>query len=170
MRPLETAAFPNMRKPLSIGMFVRARFETGLFHFPSGEPAERSCAAGGGGPNDFLISSFGICETLFQSLKLRVPAFRFRRYRIALLKLRSHPDDADLDMLKSCTNVNFRLHDEPSSRIVISAPARGRSSAGRALDWQSRGQGFDSPRLHHCTFQLLGNRKLFCYTGSWRNG
>ena len=29
----------NMRKPLSIGMFVRARFETGLFRFPSGEPA-----------------------------------------------------------------------------------------------------------------------------------
>ena len=27
--------------------------------------------------------------------------------------------------------------------------SRGRSSAGRALDWQSRGQGFDSPRLHH---------------------
>ena len=26
--------------------------------------------------------------------------------------------------------------------------ARGRSSAGRALDWQSRGQGFDPPRLH----------------------
>ena len=31
--------FVNMRKPLSIGMFVRARFETGLFRFPSGEPA-----------------------------------------------------------------------------------------------------------------------------------
>ena len=27
--------------------------------------------------------------------------------------------------------------------------SRGRSSAGRALDWQSRGQGFDPPRLHH---------------------
>lgn len=26
--------------------------------------------------------------------------------------------------------------------------ARGRSSVGRALDWQSRGQGFESPRLH----------------------
>ena len=24
----------------------------------------------------------------------------------------------------------------------------GRSSVGRTLDWQSRGQGFDSPRLH----------------------
>ena len=31
--------FSNMRKPLSIGMFVRARFETGLFRFPSGGPA-----------------------------------------------------------------------------------------------------------------------------------
>ena len=27
--------------------------------------------------------------------------------------------------------------------------SRGRSSDGRALDWQSRGQGFDPPRLHH---------------------
>ena len=135
------------------------KFESCIAHHRKDE------AAGNSG-----LFSFGICETLFQSLKLRVPAFRFRCYRIALLKLRSHPDDADLDMLKSCTNINFHLHDESSSRIVIPAPARGRSSAGRALDWQSRGQGFDSPRLHHCTFQLLGNRKLFCYTGSWRNG
>ena len=147
-------------------------YRMGRYSKPIAAPRARGkkLRRGGGGPNGFLISSFGICETLFQILKLRVPAFRFRCYRIALLKLRSHPDDADLDMLKSCTNVNFHLHDESSSRIVISAPARGRSSAGRALDWQSRGQGFDSPRLHHCTFQLLGNRKLFCYTGSWRNG
>ena len=26
--------------------------------------------------------------------------------------------------------------------------SRGRSSVGRALEWHSRGQGFDSPRLH----------------------
>ena len=31
---------------------------------------------------------------------------------------------------------------------------RGRSSVGRALEWHSRGQGFDSPRLH----ALLGIR------------
>ena len=31
---------------------------------------------------------------------------------------------------------------------IISRTAWGRSSAGRALDWQSRGQGFDPPRLH----------------------
>ena len=30
----------------------------------------------------------------------------------------------------------------------ISAGSRGRSSVGRALEWHSRGQGFDSPRLH----------------------
>ena len=28
------------------------------------------------------------------------------------------------------------------------SPQRGRSSVGRALEWHSRGQGFDSPRLH----------------------
>ncbi|MEE1501675.1 MAG: hypothetical protein UGF44_04585, partial [Collinsella sp.] len=37
--PSNGSFFVNMRKPLSIGMFVRARFETGLFRFPSGEPA-----------------------------------------------------------------------------------------------------------------------------------
>ena len=42
----------------------------------------------------------------------------------------------------------FSLHPLEASRIVT--PARGRSSVGRALDWQSRGQGFDSPRLHLC--------------------
>ena len=35
--------------------------------------------------------------------------------------------------------------------------SRGRSSAGRALDWQSRGQGFDPPRLHHREFKGLRN-------------
>ena len=35
--------------------------------------------------------------------------------------------------------------------------SRGRSSAGRALDWQSRGQGFDSPRLHHRECKGLRN-------------
>ncbi len=34
--------------------------------------------------------------------------------------------------------------------------AWGRSSAGRALDWQSRGQGFDPPRLHP---RMLKSRK-----------
>ena len=32
---------------------------------------------------------------------------------------------------------------------IIPRTTWGRSSAGRALDWQSRGQGFDPPRLHH---------------------
>ena len=35
--------------------------------------------------------------------------------------------------------------------------SRGRSSAGRALDWQSRGQGFDPPRLHHRECKGLRN-------------
>lgn len=32
----------------------------------------------------------------------------------------------------------------------------GLSSAGRALHWQCRGQGFDSPRLHHFSFAQFG--------------
>ena len=42
--------------------------------------------------------------------------------------------------------------------------SRGRSSAGRALDWQSRGQGFDPPRLHHRECKGLRNSEgLFSY-------
>ena len=33
-------------------------------------------------------------------------------------------------------------------RVARAALARGYSSVGRALDWQSRGQGFESPYLH----------------------
>ena len=40
---------------------------------------------------------------------------------------------------------------------IVFPVAWGRSSAGRALDWQSRGQGFDPPRLHHCIL-----RPRFC--------
>ena len=39
--------------------------------------------------------------------------------------------------------------------------SRGRSSAGRALDWQSRGQGFDSPRLHHRECKASGITEAF---------
>ena len=39
---------------------------------------------------------------------------------------------------------------------IIFFVAWGRSSAGRALDWQSRGQGFDPPRLHP---RMLKSRK-----------
>lgn len=35
-----------------------------------------------------------------------------------------------------------------SSYWLYSAPSRGCSSVGRALEWHSRGQGFDSPQLH----------------------
>ena len=41
----------------------------------------------------------------------------------------------------------------------------GRSSAGRALDWQSRGQGFDSPRLHHLHFTAFGKPKAVLLYG-----
>ncbi len=39
--------------------------------------------------------------------------------------------------------------------------SRGRSSAGRALDWQSRGQGFDPPRLHHRECKAFGIPEAF---------
>ena len=39
LKRVDAATPSNMRKPLSIGMFIRARFKTGLFRFPSGGPA-----------------------------------------------------------------------------------------------------------------------------------
>ena len=48
---------------------------------------------------------------------------------------------------------------------IVFPVAWGRSSAGRALDWQSRGQGFDPPRLHHSTSHGLRIRGPFCYQG-----
>ena len=45
-------------------------------------------------------------------------------------------------------NPKFPLASPQTFPYSISS-SRGRSSAGRALDWQSRGQGFDPPRLHH---------------------
>ena len=46
---------------------------------------------------------------------------------------------------------------------IVSLVAWGRSSAGRALDWQSRGQGFDPPRLHHRRYTASGFQRLFSY-------
>ena len=47
------------------------------------------------------------------------------------------------------------------NRVVAgSSPAWGaiwgRSSAGRALEWHSRGRGFDPHRLHHIALQATG--------------
>ena len=35
--------------------------------------------------------------------------------------------------------------------IITLSEAWGRGAAGSASDWQSEGQGFESPRLHHCS-------------------
>src|SRR4029079_1291705 len=43
-----------------------------------------------------------------------------------------------------------------------SSGPRGRSSVGRALEWHSRGQGFDSPRLHWAA------KVSRCFCGHWR--
>ena len=53
-------------------------------------------------------------------------------------------------------NPKFPLASPQTFPYSISS-SRGRSSAGRALDWQSRGQGFDPPRLHHRECKALRN-------------
>jgi hypothetical protein len=46
-----------------------------------------------------------------------------------------------------------------SQAVYENAKCRGRSSVGRALRSQRRGQGFDSPRLHHF-FKRLRQRTV----------
>ena len=53
---------------------------------------------------------------------------------------------------------------------IFYAPTRGYSSVGRARDWQSRGQGFEPPYLHHVNEGGGFGRRLFHNRGSWRNG
>ena len=52
------------------------------------------------------------------------------------------------DIMPRCIFFKFVLALGLGFPYIIPRTAWGRSSAGRALDWQSRGQGFDPPRLH----------------------
>jgi hypothetical protein len=42
--------------------------------------------------------------------------------------------------------------------LLLTKPLRGCSSVGRALEWHSRGEGFDSPQLHQKKMEGLGSR------------
>ena len=53
-----------------------------------------------------------------------------------------------------CDNFSKKFLRQRLKFRKLSSVAWGRSSAGRALDWQSRGQGFDPPRLHHAFLDL----------------
>ena len=55
-----------------------------------------------------------------------------------------------------------------TARAKTGAPTWGYSSAGRARDWQSRGQGFEPPYLHHEKPQVRGLKAsgLLCLFGS----
>ena len=64
-----------------------------------------------------------------------------------------------------CDNFSKKFLHQRLKFRKLSSVAWGRSSAGRALDWQSRGQGFDPPRLHHSTSYGLRIRGPFCYHG-----
>ncbi len=51
---------------------------------------------------------------------------------------------------------------------------RGRSSVGRALEWHSRGHGFDSHRLHMKSLETQCFRAFFIFKEkaeeSWKSG
>ena len=44
---------------------------------------------------------------------------------------------------------------------------RGRSSVGRAPEWHSGGQGFDSPRLHQCEFHAFRGKIRWWTYPAW---
>lgn len=85
--------FHNMRKPLSIGMFVRARFETGLFRFPSGEPAHAAWLSRRLPGKLISAGSCGCASGGQPGMSAHPTAFRFsvRRYRTNPVFCRARP-------------------------------------------------------------------------------
>ncbi len=85
--------FCNMRKPLSIGMFVRARFETGLFRFPSGEPAHAAWLSRRLPGKLISAGSCGCASGGQPGMSAHPTAFRFsvRRYRTNPVFCRARP-------------------------------------------------------------------------------
>lgn len=83
----------NMRKPLSIGMFVRARFETGLFRFPSGEPAHAAWLSRRLPGKLISAGSCGCASGGQPGMSAHPTAFRFsvRRYRTNPVFCRARP-------------------------------------------------------------------------------
>ena len=93
LKPPATGAFLNMRKPLSIGMFVRARFETGLFRFPSGEPAHAAWLSRRLPGKLISAGSCGCASGGQPGMSAHPTAFRFsvRRYRTNPVFCRARP-------------------------------------------------------------------------------
>ncbi len=88
-----SCAYFNMRKPLSIGMFVRARFETGLFRFPSGEPAHAAWLSRRLPGKLISAGSCGCASGGQPGMSAHPTAFRFsvRRYRTNPVFCRARP-------------------------------------------------------------------------------
>src|SRR5215831_6604678 len=72
-------------------------------------------------------------------------------------ELRKALQNTGLSILRQSQFVDTRGY--PWLYLVVpveNAYSRGRSSVGRALEWHSRGQGFDSPRLHGEANRIAG--------------
>lgn len=93
LRGYVSGLFCNMRKPLSIGMFVRARFETGLFRFPSGEPAHAAWLSRRLPGKLISAGSCGCASGGQPGMSAHPTAFRFsvRRYRTNPVFCRARP-------------------------------------------------------------------------------
>jgi hypothetical protein len=62
--------------------------------------------------------------------------------------LRSRPSDTASRVLVMRASSRYNPTFVPDAAVPTPRPVWGHSSVGRALEWHSRGQGFDSPWLH----------------------
>src|ERR1043166_8722407 len=76
-----------------------------------------------------------------------------RRCKIPAYEICASPNLLTLGIPSAILGGSWR---QPLAAFGGSAGTRGRSSVGRALEWHSRGQGFDSPRLHGVAREYAG--------------
>jgi hypothetical protein len=76
-----------------------------------------------------------------------------RRCKIPAYQIFASPNLLTLGIPLAILGGSWR---QPFAAFRCSAGTRGRSSVGRALEWHSRGQGFDSPRLHGVAIEYAG--------------
>jgi hypothetical protein len=92
------------------------------------------------------------------------------RRRHEFTHVMTHRSHRDYRTLGTSCNQPARPHEDPSATFPIPRKGSARSDQGGAtkaipvqlrhataeqLDWQSRGQGFESPQLHSCYFVRL---------------
>src|ERR1043166_6773770 len=101
-------------------------------------------------PRRYEKNARGIITTQARGPLLRS---HIRRCKIPAYEICASPNLLTLGIPSAILGGSWR---QPLAAFGGSAGTRGRSSVGRALEWHSRGQGFDSPRLHGVAREYAG--------------